>query len=195
MKYLLIFGILFCGIAHAEAPRCNPGDYSPTVNWQVGVASDASIVSILWCNDTSGLEMWSAGWNPAQSPVTSCAGNIQSESAAVMISAFWANCLETSGTITAAQQTAINRLVTLWMPKLETSADEGIYPYASGQLTGHSIGRIAAKVNCHTKVVATRDGIDFYDVSGLPLADGNIIPADHAAACKLVTPPETGWPQ
>jgi hypothetical protein len=196
MRYLVILGILFCGIAHAsEAPRCNPGDYSPTVNWQVGVASDASIVSILWCNDSTGLGMWSAGWNPVQTPVTSCAGNIKSESPALMLSAFWESCLTGTAAITSAQQTEINHLVQLWMPKLETSQEEGVYPYANGQLTGHSVGRIAANVNCRTTVVATHNSVDYYDVSGLLLANGQVIPAGHASACKLVTPPAAGWPQ
>jgi len=195
MRYCLILGMLFCACAHAEAPRCNPGDYSPTVNWQVGVASDQSIVSILWCNDSVGLDLWAAGWNPAQAPVNACAGNVQSESAALLMTAFWQNCLTGSGTLTSAQQTVVAHLVQLWLPKLQTAEEEGVYRYANGALVGYSEGKLSAHTNCHRSVVATRNGIDFYDVSGLLFANGGVIPANSAAACKLVPPPATGWPQ
>lgn len=195
MKYLFLLAILFCGFAHAEVPRCNPGDYSPTVNWQVGVASDQSIVSILWCNDSTGLEWWAAGWNPAETPVDSCAGNIRSESATTLMATFWANCLVRSGSLTAAQQTTVNRLLLLWMPKLQTPGAQAVYQYANGELVGHWDGRVAAHTPCHTTVVASVKGVDYYDVSGEYFIDGTAIPPHSAAVCRLEAPPEKGWPQ
>jgi hypothetical protein len=200
MKYLLILGVLFCGLAHANttgAPRCNPGDYSPTVNWQVGVASDQSIVSILWCNDSTGLQLWAAGWNPAEAPVTSCAGNIRSESAALLMTAFWENCLEGSGTgnLTVPQQTAVTHLVQLWLPKMQAPSQENVYEYTNGVLTNTVEGQLPANSTCHRTVIGTRQGVEFYDVSGLLFTNGSVIPPNSAAVCKLVAPPETGWPQ
>jgi hypothetical protein len=200
MKYFLILGILLCGFARAgtgvtATPRCNPGDYSPTVNWQVGVAADRSIVSILWCNDSTGLDLWAAGWNPAEAPVTSCAGNIQSESAAMLMTAFWANCLAGASTLTSAQQTVVTHLVQLWMPKLQTPSEEFAYQYANGALVGRWEGRVPARTACRRTVVATRDGVDYYDVSGLLFADGSVIPPNSATTCQLVAPPQSGWPQ
>jgi len=195
MRYCLILGILFCGIAHAAAPRCNPGDYSPTVNWQVGVASDSSIVSVLWCNDSVGLDWWASGWNPNEAPVTSCAGNVRSESATTLLTAFWANCLAGAATLTTAQQTTVRHLLQMWMPKLQTPGDQAVYQYANGEMTGAPLGRVAAHSDCSDKVVATRNGVDYYDVSGLAFLDGSVIPAHSAAACRLVAPPASGWPQ
>jgi hypothetical protein len=194
MRYFLILGILFCGIAHA-APRCNPGEYSPTVNWQVGVASDQSIVSILWCNDAESLEWWGAGWNPMEAPVNSCAGNIQAQSVVTMMAAFWGNCLAGSGSLTSPQQTAINRLVGLWMPKLETPAVEPVYQYDAGALVGSAQGSVAAHTPCLGKVVASVHGVYYYNVASERYQTGGVIPAHMAAVCQLVTPPQTGWPQ
>jgi hypothetical protein len=195
MKYLFLLAVLFCGFAHASAPRCNPGDYSPTVNWQVGVASDQSIVSILWCNDSTGLQWWASGWNPLETPVSSCAGNIRSDSATSVLAAFWASCLAGSGSLTSAQQTTVNHLLTLWMPKLETPGEQAVYQYANGELVGHFEGRVAAHTVCQRTVVASVKGVDYYDVSGQYFTDGAEIPAHSAAVCRLAAPPETGWPQ
>jgi len=194
MRYFVLLGILICGIAHA-GPRCSPGDYSPTVNWQVAVASDQSIVSIIWCSDSDSLEWWGTGWNPADTPVNSCAGNVKSDSAATLIAAFWANCLTGSGSLTAPQQTAINRLVALWIPKIETPAVEPVYQYADGALVGSSQGTVAAQTSCGLKVVASVHGVDYYSVAGEYYQGGGVIPAHMSAACKLVTPPAKGWPQ
>jgi hypothetical protein len=194
MKYFWILGVLFCGLAHAEAPRCNPGDYSPTVNWQVGVSTDESIVSILWCNDSAGLTWWGAGWNPRDAPVNACAGNIKSQSSTMLLTAFWAHCLSSSATLTAPQQAAVDRLVRRWLPKLETSKDVPVYRYASGALAGQSIGTSAANITCGSTVVATdAHGVDYYDVSGQHYDNDTVIPPDSAAACTLLTPPEIGW--
>jgi hypothetical protein len=195
MKYLFLLATLFCGFAHAEAPRCNPGEYAPTVNWQVGVASDQSIVSILWCSDSTGLEWWAAGWNPAEAPVNSCAGNLRSENASMLMAAFWASCLAGSGSLTAAQQTTVNRLLQLWMPKLETPAQQAVYQYANGELVGHLVGRVAAHTVCQRTVVASMKGEDYYDVSGQHFLDGADIPPHSAAVCRIQAPPEKGWPQ
>lgn len=195
MRYGLILGILFCGIAHA-GPRCNPGEYSPTVNWQVGVASDQSIVSILWCNDADSLEWWGAGWNPSEAPVNSCAGNIQSQSVVTLMAAFWSNCLAGSGSLTSPQQTAINHLVALWVPKVETATVESVYEYnAEGALVGSAQGTVAANTPCLGKVVASAHGTYYYNVAGGRYQSGGVIPAHMAAVCKLMTPPPTGWPQ
>jgi hypothetical protein len=195
MKYAFILAIFFCGLAHAEAPRCNPGDYSPTVNWQVGVSADQSIVSILWCNDSSGLTWWAAGWNPAESPINACAGNIKSQSAATMMAAFWANCLAGAGTtLTSPQQTAVNLLVQRWIPKLETPGERLVYQYANGALVGRALGVTAAHALCGKTVVATNaKGEDYYDVSGEHYDYGGVIPPNSAAPCSLVAPPAAGW--
>jgi hypothetical protein len=193
MKYLVILGIFFCGLAHAEAPpRCNPGDYSPTVNWQVGVSADESIVSILWCSDSAGLSWWAAGWNPAEAPVNACAGNIKSQSAEALMAAFWANCLSSAGTLTSPQQTAVNRLVQRWVPKMETSKERYAYEYANGAI-GHPLGITKAHITCGKTVVATYKGEDFYDVSGQLYENGATLPLNSAAICTLVPPPATGW--
>jgi hypothetical protein len=194
MRYCLILGILFCGSVHAQEPRCSPGQYSPTVNWQVGVASDASIVSILWCSDSVGLDWWATGWDPARTPVNSCAGNVRSESATTLLAAFWTNCLSGTAALTTAQQTEVDRLLQMWMPKLETPREEAVYRYANGALVDHE-GSLAAHSPCSSQVVATHDGVDFYDVSGLAFTDGSVIPAHSAAQCQVVPPPATGWPK
>jgi hypothetical protein len=194
MRYCLILGILFCGIAHA-GPRCNPGEYSPTVNWQVAVASDQSIVSILWCNDSDSLQFWATGWNPQQSPVNSCAGSAQA-STVNLLAVFWDNCLASGGSLTAPQQTAVNRLVALWMPKLESPAVEPVYQYdGGGTLVGGAQGTIAAHTPCLGKVVASVNGEYYYNVAGQHYAEGGTIPAHMAALCQLMTPPATGWSQ
>jgi hypothetical protein len=196
MKYVFLLAILFCGFAHAAAPRCNPGDYSPTVNWEVGVAAEQSIVSILWCNDSTGLEWWAAGWNPVEAPINSCAGNLRSESATTLMAAFWANCLSGNGSLTAAQQTTVNRLLLLWMPKLETPVEHNVYEYANGELLDRPReGRVPAHTVCQKTVVASLKGVDYYDVSGQYFVDGAVIPPHSAAVCTLAPPPATGWPQ
>jgi hypothetical protein len=197
MRYFLILGILFCGIAHAGAgPRCSPGEYSPTVNWQVAVASDQSIVSIIWCNDAEGLDWWGTSWNPKETPVDACAGNIQSDSMITLMAAFWANCLTGSGSLTAPQQTAINRLVALWMPRLETPATEAVYQYdAEGAIVGGSQGSVVIHTPCLPNVVATAHGEYYYNVAGEHYKDGGVIPAHMAAPCALTKPPYAGWPQ
>jgi hypothetical protein len=196
MKYCFLVAILLCGLAHAStsAPRCNPGDYSPTVNWQVAVASDQSIVSILWCNDSTGLNYWATGWNPAAAPVNECAGNIRDASATLLLTAFWSNCMAGAGTLTAAQQTSVNQLLHLWMPKLQTPAQQAVFQYANGKLEGTMEGRVVAHAPCGDTVVATSaSNVDYYDVSGQKFTDGTVIPANSAAVCRLVTPPAAGW--
>ena len=196
MKYLFLVGILVCGFAHgAETPRCNPGDYSPTVNWQVGVASAQSIVSLLWCDDSTGLDWWAAAWNPAETPVNSCAGNVQSESGAALMGAFWASCLTGSGSLTSAQQTTAKHLLTLWMPKMVTPEQQNVWHYANGKLVGKSDGKVAPHTVCQKTVVAAVDGVYYYDVSGEYYEDGGIIPPHSAARCRIEVPPAKGWPQ
>jgi hypothetical protein len=195
MRYCLILGILFCGIAHA-GPRCVPGQYTPTVNWQLAVASDQSIVSILWCNDSESLQWWAGGWNPQESPVNSCAANLHSSSAVTLLTTFWGSCLAGSGSLTAPQQTAVNRLVAMWVPKLETPAVESVYQYdPDGALVGGAQGTIDAHSPCLGKVVATVQGVYYYNVAGQHYQNGGVIPAHMAALCQLMTPPPTGWPQ
>ena len=196
MKYLFLVAILFCGFAHgAETQRCNPGDYSPTVNWQVGVASDQSIVSIVWCDDSTGLDWWAAAWNPAETPVNSCAGNVQSESGAALMGAFWASCLTGSGSLTSAQQTTAKHLLTLWMPKMVTPEQQNVWHYANGKLVGKSDGKVAPHTVCQKTVVAAVDGVYYYDISGDYFEDGSIIPPHSAARCRIEVPPAKGWPQ
>jgi hypothetical protein len=195
MRYCLVLAILFCGIAHAQAPRCNPGDYAPTVNWQVGVASDQSIVSVLWCHDSEGLDWWAAGWNPAEAPVNDCAGNLQSESVITMMAAFWESCLTGGKSLTSPQQTTLNHLLALWLPREETLSIKSVYEYSDGALVGSAQGTVAANTHCGSKVVASAGGEEYYDVSGQKYQNGSVIPEHSAAVCKLVKPPKGGFPQ
>jgi hypothetical protein len=197
MKYLFLLAILCCGLAHAASgPRCSPGSYSPTVNWQVGVASDQSIVSILWCDDSTGLDVWASGWNPAEEPVNACAGSVRSESPMELMAAFWTSCLSGTGSLTSAQQTTMKHLLTLWMPKMETPAQQNVWNYdANGELVGQSKGLVAEHTICQNNVVAVAGGVYYYDVSGETFVDGKTVPAHSAARCRIEVAPAKGWPQ
>jgi hypothetical protein len=196
MKYLFLLAILFCGFAHAAgAPRCTPGEYSPTVNWQVGVASDQTIASILWCDDSTGPDVWGSGWNPAEDPVNDCAAGIRTNSSTALMAEFWANCLTGTGSLTSAQQTTMKHLLTLWMPKMETPEQQNVWHYANGELVGQSTGKVAQHTICQSTVVATVDGAYYYDVSGESFVEGGTIPPHSAARCRIQVAPTKGWPQ
>jgi hypothetical protein len=80
-----------------------------------------------------------------------------------LMAAFWASCLTRSGSLTAPQQNAINRLVARWVPKIETTAVEPVYPYADGALVDRAQGTVAAHTPCGWKVVASVHGVDYYN--------------------------------
>lgn len=205
MKWLAIFALFLAGAVHAQnAPTCNPGDYSPTVNYHVGVSPNGSIVGFIWCDDSSGLKAWGWAWNPVTNPTSACAGNVSSKTVAVALLAVWSSCLASSN-FTADESSAISQLEHKWLPHLVVDYGNGgthtawsysgckglsCTPVNSGQ-------RIAGGTPCSLPGgVATTQPVPniYYSVTGQISTTGNVLPSGIFTPCVSVPTPATGWP-
>ena len=196
-KWLALVSILFCGAAHAQAPSCGPGQYPPNVNWQVSVASDATIVTLLWCYEADvGLTWFFAGWDPIAAPVNACAGKIsRSSSVLTLMAAFWSNCLAGAGQLTIPQTQAAQALQALWLPVLQTTKQEQVLFVDNGVESGTE--EISAGATCGITAVPVNNNrsTNWYSVAGQTAVDGTTLPSDAVARCSIIYPPVSGWPQ
>jgi hypothetical protein len=203
MKWLAIIALLCAGAAHAQnAPTCNPGDYSPVVNYHVGVSPGGSIVGFIWCDDANGLKDWSWSWNPATNPTSACAGNVSSKTVEVALIAVWANCIA-SANFTPDESAAIAQLVHKWSPHLAVApgGSHTAWNYSGcGALTCPPVNsgqRIASGTPCSLPggVAATQSAPNlYYSVAGQISTAGNVLPRGSYTPCVVVPTPPAGWP-
>jgi hypothetical protein len=203
MKWLAILGLLFAGAVHAQnAPTCNPGDYSPTVNYHVGVSGNGSIVGFIWCDNSALLQDWRWAWNPSINPTSACAGNVSSKTVGMALLAVWSACL-TSTSFTADEATAISSLVHKWLPHLAVASGgtHTVWNYSACSnlsCTPVSSGeRIASGSPCSFPggIAATQPAPNtYYSVAGQISTTGQVLPAGSYTPCVMVPTPATGWP-
>ena len=95
MPLTLLLALFWSGHAAAAIPQplCNPGDYVASEgvsNVAVGVATDQTVVTVLWCYEWSkGLTYTVGAWDPAVAPVNLCGMSSATESVAMFGIAFW----------------------------------------------------------------------------------------------------------
>ena len=201
LSLTLLLALFWSGHVSAAtaSPQCNPGDYVASEgvsNVAVGVATDMSIVTVLWCYEASkGLTYTIGAWYPAISPVNMCGISSSSESVAMFAIAFWNSCLAGAGsTFTTAQETVVNHLLKLWLPRtLVTRTAETVYRVSEGKLeaTGSTL---QAGAQCSNEVIYTSPaGAHFYYVGGEIATSGTALPAGSLAQCEINFPPAKGW--
>jgi hypothetical protein len=204
LSLTLLFALFWSGHASAATPPsqpyCNPGDYMASEgvsNVAVGVATDLSIVTVLWCYEWSnGLTYSVSAWYPAISPVNMCGMSSSTESVAMFAIAFWNSCLAKAGsTFTTAQEATINHLLKLWLPKIEvTRAAETVYHVSPGGKIESTGAVLQAGAQCGSEVVYTSPaGAHYYYVGGEIATSGATLPAGSLALCEINFPPAKGW--
>jgi hypothetical protein len=208
MKHLplpltLLFALFWSGHASAAAapqqPFCNPGDYVASEgvsNVAVGVATDQSIVTVLWCYEWSkGLTYTIGAWDPALSPVNMCGMSSSNESVAMFGIAFWNSCLTGAGsTFTTAQHAVINNLLHLWLPKMVTRAAETVYQLSPTGTIESAGTALPANAHCGNEMIFTSPvGAHYYSVAGDIARSGAVLPAGAMAQCAVAFPPAAGW--
>jgi hypothetical protein len=197
----LLLALFWSGHASAstQEPLCNPGDYVASAgvsNVAVGVATDQTIVTMLWCYEWSkGVTYTIGAWDPAAMPVNTCGMSSSTESVAMFGIAFWNSCLAGVGsTFTSPQQTVINNLLQLWLPRMVTRASETVYQLSPAG-TIESAGRaLPAGAHCGNAMIFTSPvGAHYYSVAGDIATSGEVLPAGTMAQCAIKFPPAAGW--
>jgi hypothetical protein len=199
----LLLALFWSGHASAATPPsqpyCNPGDYMASEgvsNVAVGVATDLSIVTVLWCYEWSnGLTYSVSAWYPAISPVNMCGMSSSTESVAMFAIAFWNSCLAGAGsTFTGAQQTVVNNLLKLWLPKMVTRAAESVYRLSPTGTIESAGSALPADAHCGNEMIFTSPmGAHYYSVAGDIATSGAVLPAGTMAQCEIIFPPAKGW--
>jgi hypothetical protein len=180
-------------------PLCNPGEYMASdgvSNVAVGVATDKSIVTVLWCYEWSkGLTYTIGAWDPAARPVNLCGMSSSAESVAMFGIAFWNSCLAGVGsTFSTAQQTVINDLLQLWLPKMVTRAAETVYKLSPAGTIESAGAALPADAHCGDAMIFTSpSGAHYYSVAGDTAKSGALLAAGAMAQCEIAFPPAAGW--
>ena len=207
LRLLLLPALLIAWFwsGHASAatpspePLCNPGDYMAAdhvSNVAVGVATDQSIVTVLWCYEwSSGLTYTIGAWDPAASPVNMCGMSSSAESVAMFGIAFWHSCLAGVGsTFTTPQETVINKLLQRWLPKMVTRAAETVYKLSPSGTIESAGAALPANAHCGDAMIFTSPvGAHYYSVAGDTTTSGGVLPAGTMAQCQVIFPPTAGW--
>jgi hypothetical protein len=182
-----------------QEPLCNPGDYVASAgasNVAVGVATDETIVTMLWCYEWSkGLTYTIGAWDPAVAPVNMCGISSSTESVAMFGIAFWNSCLVgAGGTFTSAQQTVINNLLKVWLPRMATHGAETVYRLSSSGTIESTGTDLPAGAHCGNAMIFTSPGgAHYYSVAGDVATSGAVLPAGSMAQCAITYPPAAGW--
>jgi hypothetical protein len=183
----------------AQEPLCNPGDYVASEgvsNVAVGVAADQTVVTMLWCYEWSkGLTYTVGAWDPAVAPVNVCGISSSTESVAMFGIAFWNSCLAGSGsTFTSAQQTVINNLLHLWLPRMVTHTAEAVYQLSAAGKIESAGTALPAGAHCGNAVIYTSPaGAHYFSVAGDTATSGAVLPAGAMAQCSITYPLAEGW--
>jgi hypothetical protein len=202
--FALLLALFWSGHASASTPPpqplCNPGDYVASEgvsNVAVGVATDQTVVTMLWCYEWSkGLTYTIGAWDPAVAPVSVCGISSSNESVAMFGIAFWNSCLVGVGsTFTGPQQTVINNLLALWLPKMVTRAGETVYQLSAAGTIESAGTALAAGAHCGNAMIFTSPaaGAHYYSVAGDIATSGVVLPAGSMAQCAISYPPAAGW--
>jgi hypothetical protein len=199
----LLFALFWSCHASAAAalpqPLCNPGDYMASdgvSNVAVGVATDQSIVTVLWCYEWSkGLTYTVGAWDPVAKPVNMCGMSSSAESVAMFGIAFWHSCLAGIGsTFSAPQQTVVKDLLQLWLPKMVTRAAGTVYKLSPAGTIESAGASLAADEPCADAMIFTSpSGAHYYSVAGDKATSGATLPAGSMAQCEITFPPAAGW--
>jgi hypothetical protein len=203
LSLTLLFALFWSDHASAAAPPaqpfCNPGDYIASegvANVAVGVSTDKSIVTMLWCYEWSkGLTYTIGAWDPAVSPVNMCGMSSSAESVAMFGIAFWHSCLAgASNAFTSAQQTVAKNLLRQWLPKMVTRAAETVYKLSPGGTIESAGTGLRADAPCGDQMIFTSPvGAHYYSVAGDIATSGATLPAGTMAQCEIIYPPAAGW--
>lgn len=203
LSLTLLLALFWSGHASAGTtqpqPLCNPGDYVASAgvsNVAVGVATDQTIVTLLWCYEWSkGLTYTIGAWDPAVSPVNMCGISSSTESVAMFGIAFWNSCLVGGGSnFTSAQQAVIKDLLQLWLPKMATHTAETVYKLSSEGAIESAGAAVPAGAHCGNAMIFTSPaGAHYYSVAGGIAMSGAVLPADVMAQCAITYPPAAGW--
>ena len=199
----LLFALFWSGHASAATPQpeplCNPGDYVASAgvsNVAVGVATDQTIVTMLWCYERSkGLTYTVGAWDPAVAPVNMCGISSSAESVAMFGIAFWNSCLVgVNSTFTSAQQTVIGNLQKLWLPRMVTHAGETVYRLSPAGTIESTGAALPAGAHCgNAMIFMSPAGAHYYSVAGDVATSGAVLPAGDMAQCAITYPPAAGW--
>lgn len=203
LSLTLLLALFWSGHAAAwttqSQPLCNPGDYVASEgvsNVAVGVATDQTIVTMLWCYEWSkGLSYTIGAWDSAVAPVDMCGISSSTESVAMFGMAFWNSCLAGIGsTFTSPQQTVINNLLKLWLPRMVTHTGETVYKLSAAGVIESAGADLPAGAHCASAMIFTSPaGAHYYSVAGDISTTGAVLPAGVMAQCAITYPPAAGW--
>lgn len=203
LSLTLLLALFWSGHASAgttlQKPLCNPGDYVASEgvsNVAVGVATDQTIVTMLWCYEWSkGITYTIGAWDPAIAPVNMCGISSSTESVAMFGIAFWNSCLAGMGsTFTGAQQTVINNLLHQWLPRMVTHTGDTVYRLSPAGTIESAGALLPAGAHCGNAMIFTSPaGAHYFSVAGDIATSGAVLPAGVMAQCAITYPPAAGW--